>query len=120
MNSEIIGKVTNVPWAFIFERVDHVPRHPGQLYEALAYALFFIVGLIIYRRQPQKVGTGFFFGLCLTLIFTFRFFIEYTKDIQVAFESGMPINMGQILSIPFIILGLYCMRGRKKAETHGH
>lgn len=113
MNSEIIGKVTDVPWAFVFERVDMMPRHPGQLYEAIAYALFFVVGWCLYRRHSDRVGTGFFFGLCLTLIFTFRFFIEYTKDIQEAFEADMIFNMGQLLSIPFIIIGLVCMmRGR--------
>lgn len=117
MNSEIIGKVTDVPWAFIFERVDKVPRHPGQLYEAIAYFVFFFVGLWFYRKHPQRVGTGFFFGLCLTLIFTFRFFIEYTKDIQVNFESGMLFNMGQILSIPFIIIGIYCMWRKQKQPT---
>ena len=120
MNSEIIGKVTDVPWAFIFERVDKMPRHPGQLYEAIAYFLFFFVGLWFYRKRPQRVGTGFFFGLCLTLIFTFRFFIEYTKDIQVDFESGMLLNMGQILSIPFIAIGIYCMcRKGKNQEKLG-
>lgn len=120
MNSEIIGKVTDVPWAFIFERVDKMPRHPGQLYEAIAYFLFFFVGLWLYRKRPQRVGTGFFFGLCLTLIFTFRFFIEYTKDIQVDFESGMLLNMGQILSIPFIAIGIYCMcRKGKNQEKQG-
>lgn len=117
MNSEIFGKVTDVPWAFIFERVDKVPRHPGQLYEAIAYFVFFFVGLWFYRKHPQRVGTGFFFGLCLTLIFTFRFFIEYTKDIQVNFESGMLFNMGQILSIPFIIIGIYCMCRKQKQPT---
>lgn len=116
MNSEIIGKVTDVPWAFIFERVDKMPRHPGQLYEAIAYFLFFFVGLWFYRKRPQRVGTGFFFGLCLTLIFTFRFFIEYTKDIQVDFESGMLLNMGQILSIPFIAIGVYCMCRKGKIQ----
>lgn len=120
MNSEIIGKVTDVPWAFIFERVDKMPRHPGQLYEAIAYFLFFFVGLWFYRKRLQRVGTGFFFGLCLTLIFTFRFFIEYTKDIQVDFESGMLLNMGQILSIPFIAIGIYCMcRKGKNQEKQG-
>ena len=117
MNSEIIGKVTDVPWAFIFERVDKMPRHPGQLYEAIAYFVFFFVGLWLYRKRPQRVGTGFFFGLCLTLIFTFRFFIEYTKDIQVDFESGMPLNMGQILSLPFIAIGIYCMRRKGKGQA---
>ena len=117
MNSEIIGKVTDGPWAFIFERVDKMPRHPGQLYEAIAYFVFFFVGLWLYRKHPQRVGTGFFFGLCLTLIFTFRFFIEYTKDIQVDFESGMPLNMGQILSLPFIAIGIYCMRRKGKEQA---
>ncbi|MBP5278239.1 MAG: prolipoprotein diacylglyceryl transferase [Prevotella sp.] len=107
MNSEIIGKVTDVPWAFIFERVDMLPRHPGQLYEAIAYAIFFFIGWYFYKKKPERVGTGFFFGLCLTLIFTFRFFIEYTKDIQEDFEAGMWLNMGQILSIPFIIFGIW-------------
>ena len=115
MNSEIIGKVTDVPWAFIFERVDMLPRHPGQLYEALCYAAFFGIHWFFYRRQPQKVGTGFFFGLCLTLIFTARIFIEYTKENQVDFENGMLFNMGQLLSVPFVLLGLWSMwRSRKQ------
>lgn len=109
VNSEIIGKVTDVPWAFIFERVDMLPRHPGQLYEAIAYAIFFPIGWYLYRKHPERVGTGFFFGLCLTLIFTFRFFIEYTKDIQVAKEAAMTLNIGQMLSIPFVLVGIYCM-----------
>ncbi len=117
MNSEIIGKVTDVPWAFIFERVDMQPRHPGQLYEAIAYAIFFFIGWYLYKKKPQRVGTGFFFGLCLTLIFTFRFFIEYTKDIQEDFEAGMLLNMGQILSIPFIIFGIWLIvRSFKKMK----
>jgi prolipoprotein diacylglyceryl transferase len=109
VNSEIIGKITDVPWAFIFERVDMSPRHPGQLYEAIAYAIFFPIGWYLYRKHPERVGTGFFFGLCLVLIFTFRFFIEYTKDIQVAKEAAMTLNIGQMLSIPFVLIGLYCM-----------
>ena len=113
-NSEIIGKPADLPWAFVFERVDMLPRHPGQLYEALAYLCIFIVMWIVHRRYLQKVGTGMYFGLCLTLVFTFRFLIEFTKDIQEPFEAGMLLNMGQLLSIPFIIIGLLCMtrRGR--------
>ena len=121
MNSEIIGKVTDVPWAFIFERVDMQPRHPGQLYEAIAYALLFCIMWWIYRREMAatqhptpnthhpKIGTGWYFGFCLTYIFTFRFFIEYTKEVQEAFEEGMLFDMGQLLSIPFVAVGLYCM-----------
>ena len=123
MNSEIIGKVTDVPWAFIFEHVDKVPRHPGQLYEAIAYALLFCIMWAIYKRSHQhptpntqhpQVGTGWYFGFCLTYIFTFRFFIEYTKEIQEAFEASLPLDMGQILSIPFVIIGVYCMIRAKK------
>jgi len=109
MNSEIIGSPTNVPWAFVFERVDMIPRHPGQLYEAIAYFLFFFVGWWFYRRHAERVGSGFFFGLCIFLIFTFRFFIEYTKEVQVDFEQGMLFNMGQLLSVPFILLGGWCI-----------
>ena len=114
MNSEIIGKITDVPWAFIFERVDKVPRHPGQLYEAIAYAILFCIMWVLHKKMPEKIGTGWYFGFCLTYIFTFRFFIEYTKEIQEAFEASLPIDMGQILSIPFIILGVYCMIRTKK------
>ena len=109
MNSEIIGRPTDVPWAFIFERVDMLPRHPGQLYEALCYALFFGIHWWFYRKYPEKVGTGFFFGLCLFLIFTARIFIEYTKENQVAFENGMLFNMGQLLSVPFVLIGAWSM-----------
>ena len=124
MNSEIIGKVTDVPWAFIFERVDLMPRHPGQLYEAIAYGILFVIMWTIYKRSSQhpspntqhpKVGSGWYFGFCLTYIFTFRFFIEYTKEIQEAFEATLPFDMGQILSVPFIIIGVVCMiRAKKK------
>ena len=125
MNSEIIGKVTDVPWAFIFLRVDDLPRHPGQLYEAIAYAILFFIMWAIYKRsrknpstntqhptpntQYPQVGTGWYFGFCLFYIFTFRFLIEYTKDVQEAWEADMLFNMGQLLSIPFIIIGVYCM-----------
>ena len=118
MNSEIIGKITDVPWAFIFEKVDAVPRHPGQLYEAIAYAILFCIMWVLHKKMPEKIGTGWYFGFCLTYIFTFRFFIEYTKEVQEAFEASLPIDMGQILSIPFIILGAYCMLRAKKKEAN--
>ena len=114
MNSEIIGKVTDVPWAFIFEHVDKVPRHPGQLYEAIAYALLFCIMWVLHKKMPERIGTGWYFGFCLVYIFTFRFLIEYTKEIQEAFEASLPLDMGQILSIPFVILGAYCMIRAKK------
>lgn len=113
MNSEIIGKVSDVPWAFVFERIDNLPRHPGQLYEAIAYAILFFIGWRLYRRMPQRVGTGYYFGLCLAYIFTARFFIEFTKEVQEAFEASLPLDMGQLLSLPFIVLGVACMAGGK-------
>ncbi len=118
MNSEIVGNETTVPWGFIFERYYDTARHPSQLYEAMTYALLFFIGWAIYRRCKQYVGTGFFFGLCLTYIFTARFFIEFTKKVQVDFEEGMLFNMGQLLSVPFVILGIVCMyRAWKKTKT---
>ena len=108
MNSEIIGSPTDVPWAFIFERVDMVPRHPAQLYEAMAYFVFFI-GMVVLYKTLKTYKRGFFFGLVLTEIFIFRFFIEFLKEDQVAFEEGMTFNMGQLLSIPFVIIGVYFM-----------
>ncbi len=116
MNSEIIGKPPDMPWAFVFESVDPLPRHPGQLYEALCYAAFFFVGWWFYRRRPERVGTGFFFGLCILLIFTARILIEYTKENQVGFEDGMLFNMGQLLSVPFVLLGAYCVVHALKKE----
>jgi len=119
MNSEIIGKPTDVPWAFVFQQIDMLPRHPGQLYEAIAYALLMFIGWSVYRRRPQRVGTGFFFGMCLTYIFTARFLIEFTKEIQEPFEASLPINMGQILSLPFIAIGIACMAGGKWMRSLG-
>lgn len=116
MNSEIIGKVTDVPWAFVFEKVDMMPRHPGQLYEAIAYAILLFIGFAVYKKYPQRVGTGFYFGLCLTYIFTARFFIEYTKEIQEEFEASLPLDMGQLLSIPFVIIGIVCMLRYKRNQ----
>lgn len=116
MNSEIIGKPAEVPWAFVFERVDMVPRHPGQLYEALAYLLLFVIMVIIYKKAGSRMHRGFYFGLCLAYIFTFRFFIEFVKENQVAFEDSMSLNMGQWLSVPFVLIGFYFMffYGKKK------
>lgn len=115
MNSEIIGRPTDVPWAFIFERVDMQPRHPGQLYEAIAYLIIFLLGLVAYhvltnrRKTPLSLGSRFYFGWCIASIFTARILIEYTKEVQEAFEEGMCFNMGQLLSVPFVLGGIYCM-----------
>jgi prolipoprotein diacylglyceryl transferase len=117
MNSEIIGNVTDVPWAFIFTREDGFPRHPAQLYEAIAYLLIFFVTFYLYKTKREKLRDGFFFGLALTLIFVSRFFIEFIKEEQVAFEEHMTLDMGQWLSVPFIILGIaFLVYGLKKSE----
>lgn len=113
-NSEIIGKATDLPWAFVFVRVDEIPRHPTQLYESLFYFLSFIILYFIYQKKSVILKPGFLFGLFLILIFGFRFFIEFLKENQSAFESALPINMGQILSIPFVLLGLYFIFRKKQ------
>ena len=105
-NSEIIGKAADVPWAFIFTKVDNVPRHPTQLYESLGYLIIFIILFIIYKNKYKQLNDGFIFGLFLILLFTFRFFVEFFKENQTGFEEGMAFNMGQLLSVPFVILGV--------------
>jgi phosphatidylglycerol---prolipoprotein diacylglyceryl transferase len=106
LNSEIIGMPASVPWAFIFAREDNIPRHPAQLYEAISYFLFFLIIVTLYKKKRPELQNGFFFGLSLSLIFVARFVIEFLKERQVPFESKLPIDMGQILSIPYIIAGI--------------
>ena len=117
MNSEIIGTETNLPWGVIFVQAgETVPHHPAQLYEAIAYAIIFLFGLLLYKKYKARTGTGLFMGYCLFTIFTFRFFVEFIKENQVAFEDGMTLIMGQWLSIPLIITGAYFMiKGIKKS-----
>ncbi|MBX2915580.1 MAG: prolipoprotein diacylglyceryl transferase [Cyclobacteriaceae bacterium] len=105
MNSEIVGKPTDVSWAFIFVPVDNLPRHPGQLYEALAYLFIFVLLFLLDRHNARK--PGFIFGIFFVLLFTARFLIEFVKADQADFEAGMVLNMGQLLSIPFILAGFY-------------
>lgn len=117
MNSEIIGTETNLPWGVIFVQAgETVPHHPAQLYEAIAYFVIFLVGLLLYRKYKTRIGSGLFMGYCLFTIFTFRFFVEFIKENQVAFEDGMTLIMGQWLSIPLIIVGgYYLFKGIKKS-----
>lgn len=106
MNSEIIGIPTTKPWGVIFERVDNLPRHPAQLYEAISYFIIFAFMMILYKKRRDRLKNGFFFGLATVLFFTARFIIEFVKEKQVGFEDGMAFNMGQLLSFPFIIIGI--------------
>jgi len=105
-NSEIIGKPSNLSWAFIFQRVDLIPRHPAQLYESICYLFIFFILWRIYNKRTH-LKNGFLFGLFLILVFSVRFIVEFVKENQETFEKALPINMGQILSIPFIIVGFY-------------
>lgn len=113
MNSEIIGKPTNSDYGVIFQRIDNLPRHPAQLYEALSYLLIFIILFLVYKRdRPRQYG--FIFGLFIVLVFSIRFILEFFKTNQASFESGMILNMGQMLSIPFVLIGLFLLISQKK------
>jgi phosphatidylglycerol---prolipoprotein diacylglyceryl transferase len=106
-NSEIYGVQTTLPWGFIFERAhETVAKHPTQIYEALAYLLTFFVVNRMYWKSDAKSKTGLITGVFFIMVFTARFFIEFVKEDQEAFESSMFFNMGQWLSIPFIIGGI--------------
>jgi prolipoprotein diacylglyceryltransferase len=96
-----------VPWGFVFLRNNEVaPKHPTQIYEALAYLSIFLLLFFIYWKNKGRHIQGLLISLTCILIFTARFFLEFLKEDQVAFESTMKLNMGQLLSIPFIVLGL--------------
>lgn len=116
-NSEIYGRAADVPWAFLFVRdvvrnpntgeiLQNVPSHPTQIYEALSYLLIFVILFVIYKKRKDEIRDGLIFGIFLILLFTARFFIEFIKRDQVSFESGMLLNMGQWLSLPFILIGV--------------
>lgn len=126
MNSEIVGKQTDVPWGFKFLQndddlinldkygVDIPVRHPTQLYEAVFYVFLFIFFYWLWKNKRQQLGKGFTFGLFCVLMFAFRFMVEYLKEIQVSSEASQLFNNGQLLSIPFVLVGLYMMWGSKK------
>ena len=106
-NSEIYGDVTSLPWGFIYLRNHETePKHPTQIYEALSYLILGLVMVWIYSKKLGKVHRGFFFGFFLVGCFGMRFLIEFIKEPQVGFEESMVLNMGQLLSIPFIIAGI--------------
>ena len=113
-NSEIIGKPTNASWGFVFTSIDNIPRHPAQLYEAVAYLIIFFILFAFYFKTKGKFKQGFIFGLFLILVFTFRFFVEFIKENQSLFEEKMFLNMGQLLSIPFVVIGIYLLFRRNK------
>ena len=106
MNSEIYGVETTLPWGFVFLRNgETAPKHPTQIYEALSYLFIFFLLYRLYWRKKGEHIQGTLISLAIILIFVARFFIEFLKEDQVPFEAAMKLNMGQLLSIPFIILG---------------
>ncbi len=115
-NSEIVGTPTSGWWGVVFDRVDAIPRHPVQLYEAVAYLLIFIVLLTVYARQRKALSEGRLLGLFLVLVFAARFLLEFVKTPQAEYEAGFPLTVGQLLSIPFVIAGIaLIVRASKRA-----
>lgn len=108
MNSEIYGHYTDMPWGFIFVRNgETLPAHPTQIYEALCYFALFGLLMWMYWRKNAQERPGLIFGTFLVGIFMPRFLIEYVKNVQEPWEADMVLNMGQLLSIPFVLLGIF-------------
>ncbi|MEJ5264375.1 MAG: prolipoprotein diacylglyceryl transferase [Bacteroidales bacterium] len=121
MNSEIYGVETTLPWGFIFVRAGEVvPKHPTQIYEALSYLFIFLLLFFAYRKNWWFPKKGLAFGVFLILLFGARFLIEFIKNPQEDFETSLPLWMGQILSIPFIVAGIvlviWAMRNKSSIE----
>ncbi|UYZ61433.1 prolipoprotein diacylglyceryl transferase [Hymenobacter weizhouensis] len=168
MNSEIVGRPTDVPWAFVFPRdTEHlvqarpdqpvpagsvlvqrqreadgsisvqtqpagsavapgsevaVPRHPTQIYESLFCVFLFVLLYSMWNRTKERTPRGQLFGLFVVLLFSFRFLVEFLKEEQVDFEKGMSLNMGQLLSIPLVFMGLYVLwrAGKDPQNPYGY
>ena len=107
MNSEIYGCETALPWGFIFTRnYETVPKHPTQIYEIIYCLVTFAVCMWLYWKKEAYKKQGLIFGIFLIGIFLSRFLLEFIKNNQETFEENMLLNMGQLLSIPFIIAGI--------------
>jgi prolipoprotein diacylglyceryl transferase len=118
MNSEMIGLPTTLPWGFIFTRIDNVPRHPAQLYEAIYCFFLFIFLFWLYYKKGKTLNDGVLTGLFLIILFSLRFVDEFFKINQEAFEDGLLLNMGQVLSIPFVLCGIVILiRSLKNPPT---
>ena len=112
MNSEIVGKATNVPWAVLFKQnfeFEQVPRHPAQLYESMSCLILFVILFFLYEKWKGNTPRGSLTGIFFIWIFGLRFFYEFLKENQEKFEDGMALNMGQILSIPVVLFGAYVL-----------
>jgi phosphatidylglycerol:prolipoprotein diacylglycerol transferase len=113
-NSEILGTPSNLPWAIVFARIDNIPRHPAMLYEAVAYFFVFCTLYVAYWKTTIIHFPGRVFGATLVTCFLARFMIEFVKEIQVSFEKLLVLNIGQLLSIPFIVVGAYLLYSSSK------
>ena len=122
MNSEIVGKPTNVPWGFIFlQNNENFARHPAQLYEAISTFMLFGFLWYLYLKTDLKNKTGLIFGIFCAVLFSLRIYYEFLKENQVEFEDQMALNMGQILSIPMVLIGIYCIiRSLKQNNTSSY
>lgn len=117
-NSEILGKAADIPWSVVFSRIDMVARHPVQIYEALTYLVIFGVLFFLYYKTDAGLKSGLLCGLFLIQVFVARFFLEFLKENQSAFEQGWALNMGQLLSIPFVLIGLFFIFRSLKVSEH--
>ncbi len=121
MNSEIVGKVTDVPWGFIFMQnmeYSQYPRHPAQLYESISSLILFFVLFALWNKYKSATPRGMLLGVGLVWIFVFRFIDEFLKENQVNFEDTLPLNMGQFLSIPAVLLGIYLIVRSRRNDHH--
>lgn len=119
-NSEILGKPSDLPWAIVFERVDNIPRHPVQLYESFSYFVILGILIFVYRKSTFEFATKILPGLFLTTMFTMRFLLEFTKTRQAAYTTNIPLSTGQMLSIPFILLGVLWLIWAFYSSAKGH
>lgn len=114
-NSEIVGRATDLPWAVVFKKIDNLPRHPAQLYEAFSYLLIFSMMFYSYFKLRTKINSYYLLGNFFIAVFGARFVIEFFKEPQVSFEASLPLDLGQLLSIPVILFGCYLVyRGKTK------
>ncbi len=115
MNSEIIGTPANVPWAIVFAHYDNVPRHPVQLYESGVYLMLFVILFLIYLKTDIARRAGMMMGFCMTGIFASRICLECFKERMASYDLAIGLSVGQMLSIPFLIVGIVLLyRGSKK------
>ena len=105
-NSEILGLPSELPWAIVFQRVDMIPRHPVQLYEATAYLVLLLILVTVYRKSTTDFASKILPGIFLTYMFILRFLLEYTKTRQADYTTDLPFTTGQMLSVPFILVGI--------------